>query len=89
MINHAIPNREDKSKANKLGITLPKKTLQQMDEIRGDIPRSKFIYRSLVEYMSKKKTLLAIPICLVLMTAAGAARLAFAKHGDAHYYLHL
>jgi metal-responsive CopG/Arc/MetJ family transcriptional regulator len=35
----------NEEKTEKLGITLPIKLLQKIDEIRGDVPRSKFIRR--------------------------------------------
>lgn len=73
--NHESPESpEKKERAEKLSITLPRKTIEQVDEMRGDVPRSKFVYRSLVDYLSKKKALLvAIPIWLMVMTAASAA----------------
>jgi metal-responsive CopG/Arc/MetJ family transcriptional regulator len=40
----------------RLGITLPKETLEQLGKERGDVPRSKFLFRAVIEYMSKKKT---------------------------------
>jgi metal-responsive CopG/Arc/MetJ family transcriptional regulator len=45
------------NRLNRLGITLPKDTLEKMDEARGDIPRSKFVYRCILDYMSKEKTI--------------------------------
>jgi metal-responsive CopG/Arc/MetJ family transcriptional regulator len=36
----------NEEKTEKLGITLPVKLLQKIDNTRGDIPRSKFIRRS-------------------------------------------
>ena len=37
----------NEEKAEKLGITLPVKLLQSIDNIRGDVPRSKFIRRAI------------------------------------------
>lgn len=42
------------TKLSRLGITLPEETVEKMDELRGDVPRSKFVHRSLEQYMSKK-----------------------------------
>ena len=38
-------------KTEKLGITLPVKLLQKIDNTRGDIPRSKFIRRAIESYL--------------------------------------
>jgi metal-responsive CopG/Arc/MetJ family transcriptional regulator len=35
----------------KLGITLPKSTIQNIDQRRGDIPRSRFIRRAIERYL--------------------------------------
>jgi metal-responsive CopG/Arc/MetJ family transcriptional regulator len=35
----------------KLGITLPVKLLQKIDNIRGDVPRSRFIRRAVESYL--------------------------------------
>jgi metal-responsive CopG/Arc/MetJ family transcriptional regulator len=37
----------------KLGITLPKSTIQKIDQRRGDIPRSRFIRRAVESYLGK------------------------------------
>ena len=37
----------------KLGITLPKSTIQKIDKNRGDIPRSRFIRIAVESYLSK------------------------------------
>jgi hypothetical protein len=68
-INQENPDVPDR-KASKLSITLPRQTIEQMDKARGDVPRSRFVYRSIMEYMSKKKALLvAIPIWFMVMTS--------------------
>jgi metal-responsive CopG/Arc/MetJ family transcriptional regulator len=38
-------------RTEKLGITLPVKLLQKIDNIRGDVPRSKFIRRATESYL--------------------------------------
>jgi hypothetical protein len=48
-------------KTVKLGITLPKSIIQRIDKKRGDIPRSRYILRSIESYLgggssSKKET---------------------------------
>jgi metal-responsive CopG/Arc/MetJ family transcriptional regulator len=35
----------------KLGITLPKSTIQRIDQRRGDIPRSRYIRRAVERYL--------------------------------------
>ena len=44
-------------KTVKLGITLPKSIIQRIDKKRGDIPRSRYILRSIESYLgsSSKK----------------------------------
>ena len=37
----------------KLGITLPKSIIQKIDNMRGDIPRSRYIRRAIENYLSK------------------------------------
>ncbi len=37
----------------KLGITLPKSTIQKIDNKRGDIPRNRFIRRAIESYLDK------------------------------------
>lgn len=39
-------------KTIKLGITLPKSIVLQIDNVRGDIPRSRYILRSLEDYVT-------------------------------------
>jgi metal-responsive CopG/Arc/MetJ family transcriptional regulator len=39
----------------KLGITLPKSTIQKIDQKRGDIPRSRFIRRAVESYLGRSK----------------------------------
>jgi metal-responsive CopG/Arc/MetJ family transcriptional regulator len=41
----------NEDKTEKLGITLPVKLLQKIDNQRGDIPRSKFIRRAVEGYL--------------------------------------
>jgi metal-responsive CopG/Arc/MetJ family transcriptional regulator len=41
----------NEERTEKLGITLPVKFLQKIDNIRGDIPRSKFIRRAIESYV--------------------------------------
>jgi metal-responsive CopG/Arc/MetJ family transcriptional regulator len=38
-------------KTIKLGITLPKSIVDQIDKVRGDIPRSRYILRALEDYV--------------------------------------
>jgi len=40
-------------KCVKVGITLPKEMIKKLDQIRGDISRSRYIYRALESYMKK------------------------------------
>jgi metal-responsive CopG/Arc/MetJ family transcriptional regulator len=39
----------------KLGITLPKSMIKKIDNMRGDIPRSRYIRRAVENYLSKNK----------------------------------
>ena len=39
--------KDIKEENTKFGITLPRQMLQQLDEERGDVPRSIFVIRSL------------------------------------------
>jgi metal-responsive CopG/Arc/MetJ family transcriptional regulator len=41
----------DEDITQKLGITLPVKLLEKIDNIRGDIPRSRFIRRAVETYL--------------------------------------
>jgi metal-responsive CopG/Arc/MetJ family transcriptional regulator len=41
----------------KLGITLPKSTIQKIDQKRGDIPRSRYIRRAIENYLNSSKGL--------------------------------
>jgi metal-responsive CopG/Arc/MetJ family transcriptional regulator len=38
-------------RTEKLGITLPVSLLQNIDNVRGDIPRSKYIRRAIESYL--------------------------------------
>ena len=42
-------------RTEKLGITLPKSLLYNLDNKRGDIPRSAFIRRTVESYLKKTK----------------------------------
>jgi metal-responsive CopG/Arc/MetJ family transcriptional regulator len=42
-------------RTEKLGITLPISLLQEIDNKRGDIPRSKYIRRAIERYLKVKK----------------------------------
>jgi metal-responsive CopG/Arc/MetJ family transcriptional regulator len=42
---------DNSDKTQKLGITLPKSILHRIDQVRGDIPRSKYILRSIERYL--------------------------------------
>ena len=42
-------------RTEKLGITLPKSLLYNLDNKRGDIPRSTFIRRAVESYLKTKK----------------------------------
>jgi metal-responsive CopG/Arc/MetJ family transcriptional regulator len=58
MVNMNTSNEVNKSeRLERVGITLPKKTLEELDVRRGDVPRSKFLFRCILEYMSKEKTI--------------------------------
>jgi metal-responsive CopG/Arc/MetJ family transcriptional regulator len=39
----------------KLGITLPKSIIQKIDNMRGDIPRSRYIRRAIEKYLGSSK----------------------------------
>jgi hypothetical protein len=39
----------------KIGITLPKSTIQKIDQRRGDIPRSRYIRRAVERYLGRSK----------------------------------
>jgi metal-responsive CopG/Arc/MetJ family transcriptional regulator len=43
-------------KTVKLGITLPKSIIQRIDKKRGDIPRSRYILRSIENYLSSSSS---------------------------------
>jgi metal-responsive CopG/Arc/MetJ family transcriptional regulator len=43
-----------RDRTEKLGITLPVSLLQEIDENRGDIPRSKYIRRAVEGYLKAK-----------------------------------
>jgi metal-responsive CopG/Arc/MetJ family transcriptional regulator len=43
-----------RDRTEKLGITLPMPLLQEMDNKRGDIPRSKYIRRAVESYLKAK-----------------------------------
>jgi metal-responsive CopG/Arc/MetJ family transcriptional regulator len=47
----AITKSYNEDKTEKLGITLPVKLLQEIDDIRGDVPRSKFIRRAVESFL--------------------------------------
>jgi metal-responsive CopG/Arc/MetJ family transcriptional regulator len=40
----------------KLGITLPKSTIQRIDQRRGDIPRSRYIRRAVERYLGSNNS---------------------------------
>jgi metal-responsive CopG/Arc/MetJ family transcriptional regulator len=40
----------------KLGITLPKSTIQKIDNKRGDIPRSRYIRRAVERYLGSNSS---------------------------------
>ena len=40
----------------KLGITLPKSTIQEIDHQRGDIPRSRYIRRAIERYLGSNSS---------------------------------
>ena len=42
-------------RTEKLGITLPKSLLYNLDNKRGDVPRSTFIRRTVESYLKKPK----------------------------------
>ncbi|HZA08235.1 MAG TPA: hypothetical protein VE619_11080 [Nitrososphaeraceae archaeon] len=42
-------------KTDKLGITLPKSLLKKIDNARGDIPRSRYIRRTIESYLKGSK----------------------------------
>ena len=45
----------------KIGITLPKSTIQKIDQRRGDIPRSRYIRRAVERYLgSNSKDIVSI-----------------------------
>jgi metal-responsive CopG/Arc/MetJ family transcriptional regulator len=46
-----ITKSYNEDKTEKLGITLPVKLLQEIDDIRGDVPRSKFIRRAVESFL--------------------------------------
>ena len=50
-----ITKSYNEDKTEKLGITLPVKLLQKIDNLRGDIPRSKYIRRAIESYLMKGK----------------------------------
>jgi metal-responsive CopG/Arc/MetJ family transcriptional regulator len=43
-------------KTVKLGITLPKSIIQRIDKKRGDIPRSRYILRSIESYLGSSSS---------------------------------
>jgi metal-responsive CopG/Arc/MetJ family transcriptional regulator len=46
---------DDSDKTEKLGITLPKSILHKIDQVRGDIPRSKYIRRATEMYLGTSR----------------------------------
>jgi metal-responsive CopG/Arc/MetJ family transcriptional regulator len=46
---------DDSDKTEKLGITLPKSILHRIDQVRGDIPRSKYIRRAIETYLGTSR----------------------------------
>ena len=40
----------------KLGITLPKSIIQKIDQVRGDIPRSRYIRRAVERYLGSNSS---------------------------------
>ena len=57
----------NEEKTEKLGITLPVKLLQKIDNIRGDIPRSKYIRRAVESYLKGSGRSKGDGSCLVLL----------------------
>lgn len=51
-ITSDICSTDRMDKTIKLGITLPKSLVQQIDRLRGDIPRSRYILRAIENYVS-------------------------------------
>jgi metal-responsive CopG/Arc/MetJ family transcriptional regulator len=47
----------DIDRTEKLGITLPISLLKQIENKRGDIPRSTFIRRAVESYLKKQKVM--------------------------------
>ena len=47
-------NTGNTDRTEKLGITLPISLLQEIDNKRGDIPRSKYIRRAIENYLKSK-----------------------------------
>jgi metal-responsive CopG/Arc/MetJ family transcriptional regulator len=45
----------DTDRTGKLGITLPMSLLKQIDNKRGDIPRSTYIRRAIENYLKRSK----------------------------------
>ena len=46
---------DDDDKTDKLGITLPKSILHRIDQVCGDIPRSKYIRRAIETYLGTSR----------------------------------
>ena len=46
---------DDSDKTEKLRITLPKSILHKIDQVRGDIPRSKYIRRAIETYLGTSR----------------------------------
>jgi metal-responsive CopG/Arc/MetJ family transcriptional regulator len=46
---------DDSDKTEKLGITLPKSILHRIDQVCGDIPRSKYIRRAIERYLGTSR----------------------------------
>ena len=42
---------DDNDKTEKLGISLPKSILHRMDQVRGDIPRNKYVRKAIERYL--------------------------------------
>ena len=43
-------------KTEKVGITLPNSLIKRTDELRGDVPRSMYIRRTIIYYLKQGKT---------------------------------
>ena len=54
MITSMVSTTKSDDFTEKLGITLPKSTIERIDRERGDVPRSRYIRRAIESYLKPR-----------------------------------